>query len=93
MSADSVFNAIIFFIAVLFVLGIVLLIILGKEKFDMNRNRNLVIDFQVNHKHDHFINKPEDRHTQPHQPKIAATKPYKLYHKKEEKTNENSESL
>lgn len=48
----------------------------------MNANRNLVIDFQVNHKHDHYINK--ERHTQPHQPKIAATKPYKLYHKKSE---------
>ena len=31
----------------------------------MNRNRNLVIDFQVNHKHDHYINHPDDKHVQP----------------------------
>lgn len=31
----------------------------------MNANRNLVVDFQVNHKHDHYINRPEDRHVQP----------------------------
>ena len=44
----------------------------------MNANRNLIIDFQINHKHDHFIN--DVKHTQPHQPKKVATKPYKLYH-------------
>lgn len=31
----------------------------------MNANRNLVVDFQVNHVHDHYINRPEDRHVQP----------------------------
>ena len=31
----------------------------------MNRNRNLVVDFQINHKHDHFINHPDDKHVQP----------------------------
>lgn len=46
----------------------------------MNANRNLMIDFRVNHKHDHFINDPKTKHVQPHQPKMAATKPYKLYH-------------
>lgn len=46
----------------------------------MNANRNLMIDFRINNKHDHFINDPKEKHTQPHQPKIAATKPYKLYH-------------
>lgn len=29
----------------------------------MNRNRNLVIDFQVNHKHDHYIG--DEKHVQP----------------------------
>ena len=48
----------------------------------MNANRKLVIDFMINNKHDHFINRKEDRHVQPHQPKHAATKPYKLYHRK-----------
>lgn len=38
----------------------------------MNANRNRVIDFRINGKH--------DKHVQPHQPKRAATKPYKLYH-------------
>lgn len=51
----------------------------------MNANRKRVIDFQINHKHDHFINRKADRHVQPHQPKCAATKPYKLYHKKGDK--------
>lgn len=46
----------------------------------MNATRNLMIDFRINGKHDHFINDPKERHTQPHQPKRAATKPYKLYH-------------
>lgn len=50
----------------------------------MNANHKLVIDFQINHKHDHFVNRKEDRHVQPHQPKRAATKPYKLYHRKKE---------
>ena len=50
----------------------------------MNANHKLVIDFCVNHKHDHFINRKEDRHVQPHQPKDKATKPYKLYHRKKE---------
>ena len=51
----------------------------------MNANRNLVIDFRINGKHNHYIN--DIKHTQPHQPKRAATKPYKLYHNshKEEK--------
>lgn len=31
----------------------------------MNANRNLVVDFQINHVHDHYINRPEDRHVQP----------------------------
>ena len=46
----------------------------------MNANRNLVIDFRINNKHDHYIGLK--KHTQPHQPKCAATKPYKLYHRK-----------
>ena len=29
----------------------------------MNANRNLVVDFQVNHKHDHYIG--QEKHTQP----------------------------
>ena len=42
----------------------------------MNANRNLVIDFQVNHKHDHYINK--DKHVQPHIfNKSKATKGYR----------------
>ena len=48
----------------------------------MNATRNLIINFCINGKHDHFINHPKDKHVQPHQPKLAATKPYKLYHKK-----------
>ena len=31
----------------------------------MNRNRNLVVDFQINHRHDHYINHPDDKHVQP----------------------------
>lgn len=31
----------------------------------MNAARNLVIDFQINHKHDHYINHPDDKHVQP----------------------------
>ena len=54
----------------------------------MNAARNLVIDFRVNGKHDHYINKPEDKHVQPHQPKKAATKPYKLYHNYQRKPKE-----
>lgn len=42
----------------------------------MNASRNLVIDFRVNSKHDHFINK--DKHIQPHQKKKYATKPKKM---------------
>ena len=53
----------------------------------MNATRNLMINFCINGKHDHFINDPRKRHTQPHQPKMAATKPYKLYHKKKEENN------
>ena len=30
----------------------------------MNANRNLIIDFRVNNRHDHFIGK--DKHVQPH---------------------------
>ena len=44
----------------------------------MNANRNIIIDFRINGKHDHYIN--DVKHVQPHQPKRAATKPYKLYH-------------
>ena len=60
----------------------------------MNANRKRVIDFGIMTKtpsgkfvtrHDHFINRKQDRHVQPHQPKCAATKPYKLYHKKGDK--------
>ena len=40
----------------------------------MNANRNLMIDFRINRKHDHFINDPKTKHTQPHQPKRFATK-------------------
>ena len=48
----------------------------------MNANRNLVIDFRVNNEHDHFIVK--DKHTQPHQKKKYATKPWKITHKRKE---------
>lgn len=48
----------------------------------MNANRNIIIDFRINGKHDHYIK--QIKHVQPHQPKRAATKPYKLYHKKQE---------
>ena len=41
----------------------------------MNKNRNLVIDFRINHEHDHYINEAESRHVQPHQRKKFATKP------------------
>lgn len=67
----------------------------------MNATRNLKINFFINEYErngsgvvrkvasnlDHIINDPKTRHTQPHQPKRAATKPYKLYHnhKTEEK--------
>ena len=49
----------------------------------MNRNRNLVIDFGIMTKtesgrfvtrHDHYINRPENKHVQPHMPKEHATK-------------------
>ena len=64
----------------------------------MNATRNLMINFCVDtyqrnkvgitrkshSRVDHVINDPKERHTQPHQPKKAATKPYKLYHKKED---------
>lgn len=33
----------------------------------MNANRNLVIDFRINGKHDHYIN--DKKHTQPHRDK------------------------
>lgn len=39
----------------------------------MNANGNLVIDFRVNGKHDHYIN--DEKHVQPHMPKHLATKP------------------
>ena len=41
----------------------------------MNANRNLIIDFRINGKHDHFVN--DKRHVQPHQHKRHATKPNK----------------
>lgn len=44
----------------------------------MNANGNLVIDFRINGKHDHYIN--NEKHVQPHQPKRYATKPKKLTH-------------
>ena len=67
----------------------------------MNANRNLMIKFCVDtynrlgngktyyqrSRIDHVINDPKDRHTQPHQPKLAATKPYKLYHNHKEEQN------
>lgn len=46
----------------------------------MNANGNLVVDFRINGKHDHYINK--EKHVQPHQPKNHATKPKKLIHRK-----------
>ena len=46
----------------------------------MNANGNLIVDFRINGKHDHYINK--EKHVQPHQPKKYATKPKKLTHKK-----------
>jgi hypothetical protein len=51
----------------------------------MNANRNLKIDFRINHQHDHYINDPDEKHVQPHQPRRAATKPYKLYHNEKNK--------
>lgn len=30
----------------------------------MNANRNLVVDFRINHQHDHYIGK--EKHVQPH---------------------------
>jgi len=59
----------------------------------MNANRNLKIDFRINKYrgkkfvtdlHDHFINDPQNRHVQPHQPKRYATKPWKATHPKSE---------
>ena len=47
----------------------------------MNANGNLVVDFRINGKHDHYIN--DIKHTQPHQPKSYATKPKKLIHRKD----------
>ena len=38
----------------------------------MNANRNRVIDFCINRKHDHYIN--DQKHVQPHNPKRYATK-------------------
>lgn len=32
----------------------------------MNATRNLMIDFRINGKHDHYINDPKEKHTQPH---------------------------
>lgn len=46
----------------------------------MNANGNLVVDFRINGKHDHYINK--EKHVQPHQPKSHATKSKKLIHRK-----------
>ena len=46
----------------------------------MNANGNLVIDFRVNGKHDHYIG--DVKHVQPHQSKAHATKPKKLTHRK-----------
>ena len=53
----------------------------------MNRNRNTIIDFRVNGKHDHYIN--DEKHVQPHQPKSHATKPWKLTHPKKEEDETN----
>lgn len=67
----------------------------------MNATRNLKINLivdeyerngigmtkKVRSRLDHCIQDPRKRHTQPHQPKMAATKPYKLYHKKKETIN------
>lgn len=42
----------------------------------MNATRNMIIDFRVNGKHDHYIN--DTKHTQPHiHKKDKATKGYK----------------
>lgn len=40
----------------------------------MNAARNLVIDFRINGKHDHYINRSEDKSVQPHRCKKNATK-------------------
>jgi hypothetical protein len=43
----------------------------------MNRNDNIVIDFQINHKHDHYIGK-DKRHVCPQiHNKAKATKGYR----------------
>ena len=55
----------------------------------MNANGNLVIDFRINGKHDHYIN--NEKHVQPHQPKQYATKPKKLTHRKKMFSTEFSE--
>ena len=39
----------------------------------MNANRNMIIDFRINGKYDHYIGMK--KHTQPHQRKKFATKP------------------
>lgn len=41
----------------------------------MNATRNLVIDFRINNKHDHFVNRKDTRHVQPHMPYDLATQP------------------
>lgn len=46
----------------------------------MNANRKLVIDFRINGKHDHFINRKQDRHVQPHMPLDLATQPKSKKH-------------
>ena len=64
----------------------------------MNATRNLKINLivdeyerngvgmkkKVRSRLDHCVNDPNKRHVQPHQPKKAATKPYKLYHNNKE---------
>ena len=38
----------------------------------MNQNKNMIIDFRINGKHDHFIG--DQKQVQPHQKKRFATK-------------------
>lgn len=52
----------------------------------MNANRKRIIDFRINGRHDHYINK--DKHAQPHMPKDLATKPKRFIYQSVEADKE-----
>lgn len=52
----------------------------------MNAARNLIIDFRINGKHDHYIQKKKGKHVD----STRATKKKKLFHRKGEESNENN---